>query len=198
METREKIVGKDLISIGIYTAILFVLNFIGMFAAIIPPLWIVLPGVAGILTGIPYMMMCVKVRKPGAVLIMGAIVALLYFITGQFTVLLLVTFVAACVLAEAVRFLTHYKDTFLSLTLSFICFCYGMTGSPLPIWLYGESFFQQIAENGMTEDYISALQSFTSPLAMVVMLISPIVGGFIGALLAKLLFKKHFKKAGIV
>ena len=198
MKAEMKLNGKDLINIGIFTAILFVLNFVAMFTGIIPALWIVLPGTAGIMTAIPFSLMNLKVRKPGAVLIMGAVVALLYFVTGQFTVLLLITFAIGCVLAELVRFLFHYQDTFLSLTLSFIAFCFGMVGSPLPIWLYGDSFFEQIAANGMTQDYVTALSNYTSVGHLMIMLISPIVGGTLGMLLAKMLFKKHFKKAGVV
>lgn len=198
MKAEMKLTGKDLINIGIYTAILFVLNFVAMFTGIIPVLWIVLPGTTGILTAIPFSLMNLKVRKPGAILIMGAVVALLYFVTGQFTVLLLLTFAIGCVLAELVRFLFHYRDTFVSLTISFIAFCFGMVGSPLPIWLYGDSFFEQIAANGMTQDYIASLKNFTSAGFMVMMLISPIIGGALGMLLSRTLFKKHFKKAGVV
>lgn len=198
MNKEMKLTGKDLINIGIYTAILFVLNFLAMFTGIVPTLWIVLPGTTGILTAIPFALMNLKVRKPGAILIMGLVVALLYFLSGQFTVLLLATFVAGCLVAEIVRFAFRYKDTFISLIISFVAFCYGMIGSPLPIWLYGDSFFAQIAENGMTQEYIKTLQNYTSFNALIVMLISPIVGGILGMLISKLLFKKHLKKAGIV
>lgn len=198
MNKEMKLTGKDLINIGIYTAILFVLNFLAMFTGIVPTLWIVLPGTTGILTAIPFTLMNLKVRKPGAILIMGLVVALLYFLSGQFTVLLLATFVAGCLVAEIVRFAFRYKDTFISLIISFVAFCYGMIGSPLPIWLYGDSFFAQIAENGMTQEYIKTLRNYTSFNALIVMLISPIVGGILGMLISKLLFKKHLKKAGIV
>lgn len=79
----KKLTGRDLITIGIFSAIYFVLNLAAMITGFIPVLWLLLPGVAGILTGIPFMLMESKVRKPGAILIMGAITALLYFVTGQ-------------------------------------------------------------------------------------------------------------------
>ena len=122
MKEEMKLTGKDLVNIGIYTAILFVLNFVAMFTGIVPILWIVLPGTTGILTAIPFALMNLKVKKPGAVLIMGAVVALLYFVTGQFTVLLLITFAIGCVVAELVRCLFHYQDTFTSLTFPLLLF----------------------------------------------------------------------------
>ena len=45
------------------------------------------------MSGIPFMLMCAKVQKPGAVLLMSLITGLIYFATGQFTVVILVTFV---------------------------------------------------------------------------------------------------------
>lgn len=78
-----KLTGKDLINIGIFSAIYFVLSFIGMFLGIIPILWILMPGVIAILAGIPFMLLCAKVQKPGVPLLMGLITGLLYFITGQ-------------------------------------------------------------------------------------------------------------------
>lgn len=198
MKQEMKLTGKDLINIGIYTAILFVLNFVAMFAGIVPFLWTILPGTVALLTAIPFAMMNLKVKKPGAILIMGAIVALIYFVTGQFTVLLLITFVVACIASEAIRFAFHYKDTFVTMTVSFIAFSFGMIGSPLPIWCYGESFFTQIAENGMTKEYIDTLRGFATTENLILMLISPIIGGILGMLIAKVLFKKHFKNAGVV
>ena len=124
-----KLTGKDLINIGIFSAIYFVLSFIGMVLAIIPIMWILMPGVIAILAGIPFMLLCVKVQKPGVPLLMGIITGILYFITGQFTVVILITFVISCLLAELLRFLTHYRD-FKGNAIAFILFSYGMVGSP--------------------------------------------------------------------
>jgi energy-coupling factor transport system substrate-specific component len=82
--------------------------------------------------------------------------------------------------------------------ISFVCYSLGMLGSPLPIWLFKESFLAQITEQGMSADYVSSLDALASPAMLVVLIAAPIVGGILGALIAKVLFKKHFEKAGIV
>ena len=69
MEESRKLSGKDLITIGIFSAIYFVLNLAAMITGFVPVLWLLLPGVTGIVTGIPFLLMASKVRKPGAVLI---------------------------------------------------------------------------------------------------------------------------------
>lgn len=198
MEESKKLTGRDFITIGIFSAIYFVLNLAAMITGIVPVLWLLLPGVAGIVTGIPFILMEAKVRKPGAVLIMGAITAVLYYITGQFTVLLLITFAIACVLSEVYRAITKYDSSFVHMTISFIIFCYGMLGSPLAIWVYRDSFLAQIQQNGMSAEYVETLSGLISTPMLIALCISPIIGGLIGALIAKGLFRKHFKKAGVV
>lgn len=168
-----------------------------MFLAIIPVLWIIMPGIIAILSGIPFMLLCVKVQKPGVPLLMGLITGLLYYVTGQFTMVILATFVIGCVLSEIVRWRSKY-GSFKWNTVAFILFSYGMTGSPLPIWLFKDSFFTQIADQGMPEAYVTTMESLSSIPMFVVMILTPIIGGLIGAYLARGIFKKHFKKAGMI
>lgn len=197
MKKELKLTGRDVITIGIYSAIYFALNFVAMITGFVPFLWICLAGTTAILTGVPFLMMAVKVPKPGAVLIMGLITALLYFVTGQFTVLILITMLIACVLSELYRYFTKYDLKFIHLTIAFILFSYGMTGSPLALFIYRDSFLAQITET-MSADYVAAISSYITAPMLILLLVSPIIGGFIGALIAKGLFHKHFKKAGVV
>lgn len=197
MNQNRKLTGKDVITIGIYSAIYFVMNFAAMMTGLIPLLWILLPGTVAILTGIPFLLMVVKVPKPGAVLIMGLITAFLYFVTGQFTVLILITMLIACVVSEAYRYITKYNLKFSNLVVAFILFGYGMAGSPLALFVYRESFLAQISET-MSQEYVVAISSYITTPMLILLLVSPIAGGFFGALIAGGIFKKHFKKAGIV
>ncbi len=65
MNETKKLKGRDLITIGIFSALYFILNLAAMITGFVPVLWLLLPGVAGILTGIPFMLMESKVQKPG-------------------------------------------------------------------------------------------------------------------------------------
>ena len=173
--------GKDLISIGIFSAIYFVLNFICMLlSGLHPVIWILMPALIALVTGIPFLLMCAKVQKFGAVLLMGMVTGLLYFVTGQFTVILLGTFLAACLLGELIRFLGGYKS-FLWNAAAFAAFSLGMTGSPLPIWIMRESFLTQISEQGMAESYVSTLRALSSQGMLVVMIVAPVITAFVGA-----------------
>ena len=171
MNQNQKLTGKDVIAIGIYSAIYFVLKFVAMMTGFIPLLWMVLPGTVAIFTGIPFLLMVVKVPKPGAVLIMGII--------------------------TAYRYITKYNLKFSNLMVAFILFSYGMAGSPLALFVYRESFLAQIGET-MSQEYVAAISSYITTTMLILLLVSPIAGGFFGALIAGGIFKKHFKKAGIV
>lgn len=190
--------GRDLITIGIFSAIYFVINFIFMLmSGFHPIIWILMPALIALFTGIPFMLMCAKVQKPGAVIMMGMITGLLYFVTGQFTVVILATFVVGCGLGEIARIVTKY-NSYKGNTISFALFSLGMTGSPLPIWIMRESFLTQIAGQGMPADYVATLEAVSSPAMLIVMVAAPVVTAVIGAFIAKGMFKKHFAKAGIV
>ncbi len=108
MKQEEKLSGKDLIHIGVFAAIYFVLSFVGMFLAIIPICWILMPGIVAVLGAIPYMYLCGAVQKPGAIFLMGGVTGMIYYLTGQLTVMILLTFGIGCLAAELVRGITHY------------------------------------------------------------------------------------------
>ena len=177
--------GRDLINIGIFTAIYFVIQFVFMLCGgIHPALWVFMPA-------------CAKVQKPGAVVIMGLIVALIYFATGMFTPLILAMMAASCVVAEVIRAVARYRS-FLGNAVAYAVFGLGMCGSPLPLWVFHDSFVSQIAEQGMGADYLASLDALSTTPMLIAMFAVTIVAGLAGAYIARCLFKKHFEKAGLV
>lgn len=196
--TSRALKGRDLITIGIFTAIYFVINFVFMLCGGIHPLlWVLMPIFIALFTGVPFMLMCAKVQKMGAVLIMGLITALIYFATGSFTLFILGLMAAASIIAEIIRAATHYTS-FKGNALAFAVFSLGMCGSPLPIWAFRDSFFAQIASQGMSAGYIATLNAVTGTPMLFVMLIGTFVAGLVRAYIARVLFKKQFVKAGLV
>ena len=73
MNTQKKgMTGKDIITVGIFSAIYFVINFAFMLlSGLHPLLWILMPGLIAVFAGIPFLMMCTKVPKTGAVVQTG-------------------------------------------------------------------------------------------------------------------------------
>jgi len=194
----RRLKGKDLITIGIFSAVYFAINLVFMICGGIHPiLFMLMPALIALFTGVPYMLLSEKVQKPLAILIMGMITGLIYFASGTFTVVILITFVSACLLAELIRFCTGY-ESFKGNAASFVVFSLGMIGSPLPIWLFKEDFLAQIVEQGISESYAETFKNLATPVMLVIMIVSTVACAIVGAFLAGKLFKKHFRKAGIV
>ncbi|GAA0785774.1 MptD family putative ECF transporter S component [Hathewaya limosa] len=197
-ESSKKMRGKDFITMGIFSAIYFVINFaVMLLGGFHPILWIFMPAIIAIFAAAPFLIMTAKVQKFGAVLLMGSITSLIYLATGQFTMVILITFAISCFLAELFRYKTGYNDIKGNI-LVYAFYSMGMIGSPLPIWLFKDKFLAQIAELGMPATYISQLEELTSPIILILMVIAPFICSFIGVAIVKPLFKKHFEKAGII
>ena len=82
METNKKLKAKDLINVGIYTAIYIVIFFVvGMLNAIpvlYPFLYVLIP----LISGIPFMLFLTKTEKVGMVTIMSVICGVFWFASG--------------------------------------------------------------------------------------------------------------------
>ena len=79
----NKLQAKDLINVGIFTAIYFVIFFAGMMLGYIPIFIPLLGLVCPILCGIPFMLYLTKVKKFGMVSLTGIILGLLNLIMGS-------------------------------------------------------------------------------------------------------------------
>ena len=79
----KKLQAKDLINVGVFTAIYFVIFFAGMMLGYIPIFIPLLGLVCPILCGIPFMLYLTKVKKFGMVSLTGIILGLLNLIMGS-------------------------------------------------------------------------------------------------------------------
>ena len=189
--------GRDLITVGIFTALYFVINFLFMLlSGLHPYLWVFMPVIDALFAGIPFMLACAKVPKFGTVLIIGMVPSLIYFITGMFTPLILGLMLASCVVAEIIRAATRY-ESFAGNAVAYAVFGFGMCGSPLPLWVFHDSFVAQIAGQGMGADYLATLETAAHPGMLVAMFAATFVAGLVGAYIARGMFRKHFVKAGL-
>lgn len=189
---------KDLVTAGIFSAIYFVVNFLVMISGGIHPIiWIFMPAIIALLSGVIFMLMTAKLQKFGVVFIMGMITGLIYFLTGQFTVVMLISFALACGISEIIRKVSNYQS-FKGNLLAYAFFSLGMTGSPLPLWLFGDSFLKAIKENGMPKEYVTSLEMIISSEILVAMFVSTFVLALIGGWIGKGMLHKHFIKAGVV
>ena len=106
---NKKLKVKDLVSIGVFAVIYFVLIFgIGMMG-MIPILFLIYPIVLGIITGTVVMLFMTKVQKPWALFIFGMISPLVMFAAGH-TYVVLVLSLIVMIIAELIRKIGNYNS----------------------------------------------------------------------------------------
>ena len=192
----EKFKIKDLVTIGVFTVIYFVLMFLSGMIGIVPILYLAYPTVAGIITGIVIMLFMAKVQKPGGLFILGLICSLIVIAMGN-TYVILVHALISMAIAEIIRKTGGYKS-FKYNMLSFAIFNTWICGFLMQVLLAKDKVIEIAETRGMGYAYIMKLIAFLNFSSMILVYIGAIVGGIIGAYIGKAFLKKHFEKAGII
>ena len=188
METNKKLKAKDLINVGIYTAIYIVIFFVvGMLNAIpvlYPFLYVLIP----LISGIPFMLFLTKTEKFGMVTIMSVICGVFWFLMG-YTWTAVVGYVVFGIIADIVLKAGNYKS-FKVDVIGYWLFSCGMIGCQAPMWV--------MADTSMGEQYASELARYMPSWMGIAAVAIIFVGSLLGALLGHKMLKKHFERAGIV
>ncbi len=190
---QEKLKGKDLINVGIFTAIYFVIVFaialLGYIPIFMPLLCVILP----IVGGIPFMLFLTKVKKFGMILLMSIIMGFLMLLTGMGYYSIIIGTISGLV-AEFVYMSGKYKSATKAVLTSgiFSIWCWG---NFIPFFTNIEGYFSTRQSYG--QEYIEALTRLMPAWMCPTLLVACFVSGIIGGLLGMSVLKKHFKKAGI-
>lgn len=198
-KNSKKLKTPDLISIGVYSALYFVVVAIAAMLCVflIPGYsFVFIPIIAALLAGTVFFLMVAKVQKFGAITIMASIMGLFFFLSGRFPYSLIPA-IGFGLLADLVAKAVNYKNK-KGLMVSYILFSYGPIGPILPLFFFPQFYIQDLISRGRDASYIqSAFQSIGGATAWIVfigILIAAIIGGIFG----QKMLKKHFEKAGIV
>ena len=185
--------GKDLINIGIFSAIYFVIVFIiamlGMIPIFLPLLSVLVP----IFGGIPFMLFLTRVKKFGMIWIMSIIMGIMMLLTGMSWPPLAVSLFSG-LLAELVYRSGNYKSAAKAVITNGV-FSLWVAANYLPLFFNAEKYWASRQNYG--QDYIDTVTKLMPPWMCPVTFIAAFVCGIIGGLLGKALMKKHFEKAGI-
>ena len=194
METN-KLKAKDLINVGIYTAIYIVIFFVvGMLNAIpvlYPFLYILIP----LISGIPFMLFLTRVKKFGMVTIMGILSGLLMGLTGMgfWGVPMGVIF---GLLGDLILKSGGYKSAKKSL-IGYAVFSLWMVGTYIPMYFMVEDSWASFAAS-FGEEYADRVMAVMPMWSIILVIAGIFIFAILGGLLGKALLKKHFAKAGIV
>ena len=192
---NNKLNAKDLINVGIFTVLYFVMFFASGMLGYIPVLALVFPLLLGILTGIPFILFVTKTKKFGMVTIMGLLIGILCFMTGH-TWISIVSGLICGFLADLIFKSGGYKS-WKKTIFGFCVFTEWCIGSMLPMWIMRDAFLEQW-KGAASDEYLNAIMVMTEHWMIPVMVALGIVGALIGAYIGRATLKKHFQRAGIV
>ena len=195
MEVKSnKLQAKDLINVGIFTAIYFVIFFAGMMLGYIPIFIPLLGLVCPILCGIPFMLYLTKVKRFGMVSLTGVILGLINLIAGS-GIMVLVAGVICGFAGDLILKAGKYQSWSCTL-LGYGVFSLWIMGYVSRMFLTRTEFFASLVSS-YGQEYVDALMSYTPDWMFPVLFVVTFIGGILGALLGKSVLKKHFVKAGI-
>ncbi len=190
---KKKLQTKDLITVGVFTAIYFVLFFVVAMLGYVPIFYVLLPFLLPIVCGIPFMIFLTKVKSFGMVTIMGTIVGALMLLTGHTYTPLIAGFVFGLT-ADLILKAGKYGSKKLSV-LGYSIFSLWILGMLVPFWIMRDSFEKMMLDS-MGVEYTRASLELFDKFAWAFPIMA-FTGGIIGAFFGLSMLKKHFKKAGI-
>lgn len=187
---------KDLVTTGIFTALVFVFILIGgMFFATNPVLTFFMPAGSGLLAGPAFLLMIAKVQKRWSLSIMGVVIGILWFVTGMHWAFVLGYLVMAIV-ADFVAGAGKYRSKKLN-SLAYILFSLGSTGTYILFFVDPNGWAQAMLGNGTEQSYIDTMQATANTGILVAMFAAVLITSAISAFVGCKLLKKQFEKAGI-
>ena len=193
---ENKLQAKDLINIGLFTVLYFVLGccvaipigFVPIFLPILGALWT-------LITGIPVMLFAVRVKKFGMVTIMAVLSGLLMGLTGMgFWGIL--TGAVFGLLGDLIMKSGGYQSTKKTI-LGYGVFSLWMVGTYIPMYFMVEQSRADFAKsfgNEYADKVLSVMPMWSIVLVIAAIFLFALLGGRIG----KAILKKHFSRAGIV
>lgn len=189
---------KDLIAVGIFTALYYISVVLSNVVLFIIPgySYVYIPIVVAFLAGTVYMLTVTKIPRFGAISIMGLIMGLNFFLTGRYPLSLLFSLIIA-VIADLIAWSGRYKRKN-GLLASYIVFSYNTIGPVLPMFLFPNRYVDYLVEQGRDAAYIENAFANISTITFWVLIIGILVAASLGGLFGQRMLDKHFKRAGIL
>ena len=195
-QNKKGMTVKDLVTTGIFSALFLVFTLVGgIFFAPNPVLTFYMPIGSALLCGPIYLLMMAKVGKRWAATILGALLCIIWFVTGMHWAMSLAYLIMG-VAADLIAGIGNYKSKKLN-SLSYMLLTLGGTGSYLVFFANPEGWAHTMLGNGTEQSYIDAMRSAGSSWVLIIMLAGTLFAAALSAFVGCRMLKKQFEKAGI-
>lgn len=187
---------KDLVTTGIFTALIFLCIGIGAMPFAPNPLLTFYMPLGGALLGGPaFLLLAAKVQKRGPIAIAGILIGLFFFATGMHWAMDL-GYMLGGILGDLIAGTKRYRSIFLNI-VAYICLTLGATGTYIAYFVNPAAWCSLMQSKGTAESYMDSMNSaahvWTLPVILVGTVFIAALSGFVGSRL----LKKQFEKAGI-
>ena len=196
-KSNNKLNSKDLINIGIFSAIYIAIHVVISGFVITPVLQIAMMPVMALACAPVYLLYIAKVGKFGAITITALLGSALIGLLVYGNVYCFLANLIIMIVAELIAFAGKYKSNKLN-SLSYIVASFWVIGEAGLPWAAKEYFHKLSVESGYSEEWASGIDAIATPMTLIIMLIATAIAEIISIAFEKKIFKKHFKKAGIV
>lgn len=184
---------KDLVTVGIFSALFLVFALVGgIFFAPNPVLTFYMPVGSALLCGPVYLLMLAKVKKRWAVSILGAILCIVWFVTGMHWAMAL-GYLVMGVTADFVAGAGEYKSKMMN-SVSYIVISLGGTASYLVFFANPDGWAKTMLGNGTEQSYIDTMRETGS---VWIMLVGTVLAAAVSAFVGCKMLRKQFEKSGI-
>ena len=195
----KKLQVKDLMVTGAFAALYFVCVGIGTLLSLIfdqSGNMMYAPAGAALLAGPVYMVLVAKVGKFGSISLVGAVMAMFFFLSGYMTAAFLPSLTFGF-LAEIVAKVGNYKQKWTNL-LSFIVFSFGNLGPIILMWLMRDAYEANLLASGKSADYIARVMLDFTPENVLWLSMTIILAALISGLFGQYMLKRYFKQSGFL
>lgn len=195
----NKLKVNDIMTIGALSALYFICVGIGTLLGI--PFdksgnMFYAPAFAALLSGTVYLLMIAKVKKFGAITILGTIMGIFFFLTGHFFAAVLPAIIFGLI-ADCIAFLGKYQSKWINL-FSFIVFSFANSGPIILMWILKDIYIQSLLDKGKDMSYVNKVMLDFNLSTISWFIFTVVLGALLGGLFGNSLLKKHFLKSGMI
>lgn len=191
---------KDLINIGIYSALYFVCMALATFLTgfvtglILPGFSsLFVPGIVALVAGPVYMLLTDRVPRFGAITIMGLLMGLFFLVSGHFA-LSFIPYVVCGVLADVLQTIVGKARSNGLRYLSYLIFAFGSTGPVMPLWFMKNAYVASLTRKGKSQAYIDGVFAHISGPTLIICVSVTIIGALLGAWIGTMIVNRHFAR----
>lgn len=196
MNYKKGLTVKDLVTVGIFSALFLVFALVGgIFFAPNPVLTFYMPVGSALLCGPIYLLMLAKVQKRGAAAILGALLCIVWFVTGMHWAMAL-GYLLMGIAADFVAGAGGYRSRKIN-SLSYVLLSLGGTASYLVFFANPDSWAKTMLGNGTEQSYIDTMRASGTGWILAAMLAGTVIAAIVSALIGCRMLRKQFERAGI-